>query len=306
MSQEPKDPRVLPLVLARGTVRFRDDGHINVLDLERLIPDKEQWEKSWAAFFAHSYETLASIARRHGLPVKTMVEAEDTTNGEHLIWVQQDFALDFASYISPDLRADILITYRRALSGDTALAAEILQRSYGDEKQQWIETRQRLQQHTIERNDEIKKRDGKTWIYPYCADELNKATTGHTSSEICAIAAIPTNRTRDALDTSHLALQLLGESEQMKEMRRWDARGNSAIQRAVDPVHVKIRNTALHFNLHDDRLLYDRAHYLQNRVPQLPMPPEPPRDSAQYACRDAYDETLYIEFESHGDRVEAP
>jgi hypothetical protein len=293
MPQDPNSHQILPLVLAQGIVRVREDGHINILDLEQLIPKEEEWEKSWVDFFARAHETLASLAHRNGLPIEAMIESEDTPNGEHLIWVQQDLALDFASYISPDLRADILITYRRALSGDATLAAEILERSSGSEEQKWIETRQRLQQHTLERNAEIKKRKGKGWIYPYCADELNKATTGHTSNEIGTIAHVPASRTRDALDTSHLALQLLGESEQIKEMTRREAQGNIAIRKAVDPVHVEIKKIAVHFNLHDDRLLYDRARFLQSNVRQLPAAPVPSRDTGQYACRDAYGETPF-------------
>jgi hypothetical protein len=157
-----------------------------VLDLEGLVPTKEQWEKSWVRFFAQAYGTLASLAHRNGIAPDAMIELEDTVDGEHFIWVQYDLALDYAAYISPDLRANILITYRRALSGDITLAEEILERSSDNEQQRWLQARRKLQQHTPIRNSAIKKHQGHGWICPYCTDELNKATTGHCFVANCA------------------------------------------------------------------------------------------------------------------------
>jgi hypothetical protein len=50
---------------------------------------------------------------------------------------------------------------------------------------------------------------------------------------------------------------------------------------------------ALRFKLHDDRLLYDRAHLLQSSTMQVLTLPMSPRDSAQYTCREYYGPTTY-------------
>jgi hypothetical protein len=280
--------------LDQGTVRVREDGYINVLDLEGLVPTKEQWEKSWVRFFAQAYGTLASLAHRNGIAPDAMIELEDAVDGEHFIWVQYDLALDYAAYISPDLRADILITYRRVLSGDTTLAAEIFARS-SDDGQRWLQVRRQLQQHTPIRNAAIKKHQGQGGIYSYCTDELNKATTGHTSNEICVIARVPQARTRDALDTSHLALQLFGESEQIKAMDHESAQGNVAIKRAVDPVHSDIQAIALRYNLHDDSLLRDRAQVLSRSATKVraALPPPTSYTYDSYPCRDYRGESSF-------------
>ena len=76
MSQELKTSRILPLVLVQGVIRVRKDGHINILDLEQLIPEKEQREKSWANYFAYAHETLASLAHQNGLPIDAMIEVD--------------------------------------------------------------------------------------------------------------------------------------------------------------------------------------------------------------------------------------
>ncbi len=291
MSQEPTSSQIIPLKLTHGTIRGRADGYINVLDLERFIPENQEWEKSWVRFFAQAYGTLASLAHRNKIPVDEMIQIEDTLEGEHFIWVQYDLALDYAAHIDPNLRADILITYRRARMGDISLAEEITDRSPEGELQRWLRARHELRRHTRIRNLAIQQHDGKGWIYSYCSDELNKATTGHTRKEIRTIAHI--RDTRDALDTSHLALQLFGENEQIKAMDRDNAQGNVAIQQSVDPVHDDIKDIALRYNLHDRSLIYNRIPLLQNNDWQIPAPPSPKRDSSQYACRDFYGETPF-------------
>ena len=99
MSQEPTSRRSMLLKSSWGTFHLREDGYINVLDIEHIIPEKEQRDKSWAKFWAQAYGTLASLARRYGIPAADMVQSEYTVDGEHFIWAQQDLALDFASYI---------------------------------------------------------------------------------------------------------------------------------------------------------------------------------------------------------------
>ena len=64
--------------------------------------------------------------------------------------------------------------------GDVTLAAKILERSPEDEQQRWLQARQKLKGHTRLRNLAIKQHNGEGRIYSYCADELNKATTGRT------------------------------------------------------------------------------------------------------------------------------
>lgn len=292
MSQESTRRRSMLLNSSWGTFHLREDGYINVLDIERIIPEKEQRDKSWAKFWAQAYGTLASLARRYGIPTADMVQSEYTGDGAHFIWAQPDLALDFASYINPDLRADILITYRRVLSGDMTLAAEIADRSPEDEQQRWLRARQELKGHTRLRNLAIKQHQGEGRIYGYCADELNKATTGRTRREIRALTHV--RDTRDALDTSHLALQLLGENEQIKAMDCTEAQGNTAIKEAVDPVHGEIRDIALRFNLHNDNLLRNRAHLLQSPPRQARAAIAPPSvDVSLYPCRDYRGETAF-------------
>jgi len=140
-------------------------------------------------------------------------------------------------------------------------------------------------------NATIKAHGGSGRIYPYCSDGLNKATTGHTSEEICVIAEV--RETRDGLDTSHLALQLLGESEQIKAMDREKVQGNAAIQQAVDPVHETIEKIALRFNLHNEKLLYDHSPRVSGGTVRTLALPIPQRDKSQYACRDYYGETPF-------------
>jgi hypothetical protein len=172
------------------------------------------------------------------------------------------------------------------------LAAEIADRSPEDEQQRWLRARQELKRHTRLRNLAIKHHQGEGRIYSYCADELNKATTGRTRKEIRALAHV--RDTRDALDTSHLALQLLGENEQIKAMDHADAQGNTAIKEAVDPVHGEIRGIALRFNLHNDKLLRNRANFLQSPLRQARAAFAPPSiDVSLYPCRDYHGETEF-------------
>jgi hypothetical protein len=75
----------MPLKSSWETFHFREDGYINVLDIERIIPEKEQREKSWAKFWGQAYGTLASLARRYGIPPADMVQSEYRVDGEHFI-----------------------------------------------------------------------------------------------------------------------------------------------------------------------------------------------------------------------------
>jgi hypothetical protein len=284
------------LVLRQGTIRIREDGYINVLDLQVMVPSKNEWEKSWAKFWAQAHEITASLARRHRIPVTEIVQAEYTPDAQHFIWVHMDLALEYASFIDPDLRADILITYRQVRTGEFSPGGEAVELSDAEKAQKWRRARQELQKHTPIRNLAIKNHNGHGSIYGYCADELNKATTGHSGEEIKAIAHV--KETRDALDTSHLALQLLGESEQIRAMDSEKSWGNVAIRQAVDPVHRDIRGIAIHFKLHDDTRLRDRSPLLHGSVPQVHAALPPARsDIDSYPCRDyrSPDEPIGIE-----------
>ena len=46
MAEEPKDRQIVPLKLPHGTVRSRDNGYINILDLERLLREEPKEKKS--------------------------------------------------------------------------------------------------------------------------------------------------------------------------------------------------------------------------------------------------------------------
>jgi hypothetical protein len=289
MPQTATDSRIFLLPLNQRAIHTREDGYINVCDLERYIPVASRHQKSWVKFLAESYHTLGTLARRNGIPSGEMIQAETTADGERFIWAQFDFALSFAAYIDPELHADMVITYRRVRTGEIFSEDEPSGQGHGGALQQWLRARQKLRQHTPIRNLAIKKHQGQGWIYRYCADGLNQATTGHTGKEICSITHV--KDTRDALDTSHLALQLLGESEQIKAMDTKQAQGNAEIQRAVDPVHRSIEDIAIHFNLHDDRLLYDRTRLLHGGASQTPALGES-SPSSDYPCRDYHDTGL--------------
>ena len=70
--------QIFSLELTQDAIRLRNDGYVNVLDLERYIPRGENFKMSWANFWSQAIDMARGLARHHSVSVDNMIQVETT------------------------------------------------------------------------------------------------------------------------------------------------------------------------------------------------------------------------------------
>lgn len=233
------NPNSFPEIRGR-MIRVDDAGRVSLTDIWRAAGSPEdQRPTDWRAIgdtqkSIKALEThLKSNAGQNGIEGSQGVFHTRRGGIDAGTWAHPNLALQFAGYLSPELRVEIHDVFLRYSLADPTLADEVLQRA-SDEANEWAARRanSRAQRNALT----------STWAqhgvrdrgFADCTNQGYLGLHGRTARELKADRGLPTNaKLRDHFTSDELAVQTLADVAARKRIVATDVYGNDECGKAT-------------------------------------------------------------------------
>lgn len=126
-------------------------------------------------------------------------------------WAHKLLAVEYAGYLSPELKLKVNETFLRSESGDISLAAEIAERSSPDDQKRLVIRVQGIAKRN-ELTEELQQHGVKGIGFAQCTDALYQGAFGATAKALRQQRQLPAKANmRDAMTSTELAVVFFAE-----------------------------------------------------------------------------------------------
>lgn len=223
----------MELEIFQGQKIARDSDFVSATDMWKLVgrPKTKQpndWLRLITTGESIAYITKDLQTKGEGKPPFKLVKVVRGRNG--YVFIHYQLALQYAAYLSPEIRQAIFSTFERVFKADITLAAQIYDRAT-IEQQKWLDTRNKgkkyrsdltdcLYQHNVTKPKEFGTCTNRVYmgLFKKNADQLR------IEQEKREAALVGTN-TRDRMTTQELASVGFAELLSTKRIEKHNSQG---------------------------------------------------------------------------------
>lgn len=222
------------LEIFKGQKIARDGDLVSATDMWRLAGRPENKKPKYWLRFSTTREYILflkkNIQRKGDLKSPfSLVKREKGRNGH--IFVHYELGLQYAAYLSVELRQAIFVTFERVFKADIALAAQIYDKAT-IEQQKWLDARNQGKKYRTDLTACLQKHGVAGKGFAICTNSLYQGLFNKTAQQLrleqeARESALVGTNTRDRMTTQEIGSIGFAELLSTKRIEKHDSQGTA-------------------------------------------------------------------------------